>query len=86
MEMYEVDLRSRKTGNSVYCIYSGNDHYKACKIADNWNRENLADYNENFGFDDYVDHNTNELFACVYVVEDKAELHSNLGIPLILQK
>ena len=75
MEMYEVDLRDRKTGNSVECIYSGDDHNKACEIADNWNRENLADYNEDFGFDDYVDHKTDGLSACVYVVEDEVDLH-----------
>ena len=75
MEIYEVDLRNRKTGDSVECIYSGDDHNKACEIADNWNKENLADYNEDFGFDDYVDHKTDGLSACVYVVEDEADLH-----------
>lgn len=75
MEMYEVDLRNRKTGDSVECIYSGDDHNKACEIADNWNRENLADYNKDFGFSDYVDGETEGLSADVYVIDNEADLH-----------
>lgn len=75
MEMYEVDLRNRKTGNSVECIYSGDDHNKACEIADKWNRENLTDYNKEFGFEDYVDGETDGLSADVYFIDDKADLH-----------
>ena len=75
MEMYEVDLRNKKTGNSVECIYSGDSHDKACEIADNWNRKNFTDYNEDFGFDDYVDHETDGLSADVYIVENEANLH-----------
>lgn len=75
MEMYEVDLRERKTGNSVECIYSGDDHNKACEIADNWNKKNIVDFQEELGYDDYVDYETDGLSACVYVVEDEAELH-----------
>lgn len=74
-EMYEVDLRSRETGNSIECIYSGDDHDKAYMIADKWNRENLADYNKETGFDDYVDGKTDGLFACVYVIEDEEYVH-----------
>jgi hypothetical protein len=75
MEMYEVDLRNRKTGNSVECIYSGDDHNKACEIADKWNRENLTDYNKEFGFEDYVDGETDGLSADVYFIDDKSYLH-----------
>ena len=31
--MYEVDLRNRLTGNSVECIYSGDNYDKAYNIA-----------------------------------------------------
>lgn len=75
MEMYEVDLRNRKTGNSVECIYSGDDHNKACEIADNWNKENLADYNKDYGFDDYVDGETDGVSADVYVIDNENDLH-----------
>lgn len=74
-EMYEVDLRSRKTGDSVECIYSGDDHTKAYEIADNWNKENLADYDKDTYFDDYRDCVSDGLFACVYHIEDESELH-----------
>jgi hypothetical protein len=73
--MYEVDLRDRKTGNSVECIYSGDDHTEACRIADNWNKENLLDYDENTGYDDYIDLETEGLSACLYVVDNKEDLH-----------
>lgn len=75
MTMYEVDLRSRKTGNSVECIYSGDNHNEACKIADNWNKEHLADYNEELGYEDYIDLETDGLSADVYVVDNEADLH-----------
>ena len=75
MEMYEVDLRSRITGDSVECIYSGDDHEVAYEIAENWNRENIVDYDKNIGFEDYHDCKTDGLFACVYHIEDKYELH-----------
>jgi hypothetical protein len=75
MEIYEVDLRDRKTGNSVECIYSGDDHNEACRIADNWNKEHLADYNNDFGFDDYVDGETEGISADVYVIDNEADLH-----------
>lgn len=74
MVIYEVDLRERKTGNSVECIYSGDSHDKAYEIADSWNRENLSDYNEEIGFDDYIDYETDGLSACVFVV-DESDFH-----------
>lgn len=36
-EIWEVDIQERKTGNTIECIYSGNDHDKACEIATKWN-------------------------------------------------
>lgn len=75
MEMYEVDLRSRITGDSVECIYSGDDHTEAYNVAENWNKKNLADYDANIGFNDYHDCKTEGLFACVYHIEDIADLH-----------
>ena len=37
MEIFEVDLRDRETGNSKVCIYSGDDHDKAYTIAEAYN-------------------------------------------------
>lgn len=73
--IYEVDLRSRFTGNSVECIYSGDNYDKAYEMADSWNREHLADYDNDAGFDDYIDFETDGLAACLYVVEDENEMH-----------
>lgn len=61
---YEVDLRSRISGESIECIYSGDDYEKAYEVMDKWNRENLADYDDR-DFEDYID-NTDGLFAYVY--------------------
>ena len=75
MVMYEVDLRSRKTGNSVECIYSGDDYEKAYEIAEDWNKTNLADYDYEIGFGDYIDYKSDGLSADIYVVDDIADLH-----------
>ena len=73
MDMYEVDLRSRKTGNSIECIYSGDDYEKAYEIADNWNKENLTDYDDR-SWEDYVDGSIG-MFAEVYHIDNEADLH-----------
>lgn len=73
--MYEVDLRNRLTGNSVECIYSGDNYDKAYNIADNWNKNHLADYDENISFDDYINQKTEGLSACLYEIVDEENLH-----------
>ena len=69
--IYEVDLRNRKTGHSVGCIYSGVNYDEAYSITDKWNQENVPDYDKDMGFDDYVDRKTEGLSACLYHIEDK---------------
>lgn len=71
MQIYEVDLRNRKTGESVECIYSGPDYDKAYEITDNWNKENVPDYDKTKGFFDYVDYKTDGLSACLYYTDSK---------------
>ena len=66
---YEVDLRRRTDGESVECIYSSDDYKKAYEVMDNWNKENLADY-DGRDWEDYID-NTDGLFAYVYHIEDE---------------
>ena len=44
MMMYEVDLRNRKTGDSVECILSTNNHDEAWEFAEEWNKKNIPDY------------------------------------------
>lgn len=66
---YEVDLRRRTDGESVECIYSSDDYEKAYEVMNNWNKENLADYDDR-DWEDYID-NTDGLFAYVYHIEDE---------------
>lgn len=39
MEFWEIDVRSRKTGNSIETIYSGESHDAACECLDRWYEE-----------------------------------------------
>ena len=41
---YEVDLRQRRTGNSIQCIYSGPDHDVAYKIMEEYNKVHVTGY------------------------------------------
>lgn len=70
---YEVDLRSRKTGDSVECIYSGDDYEKAYEVMNKWNEVNLTNY-DGRAWDDYID-GSDGLFAYVYHIEDKDFAH-----------
>ena len=73
---YEVDLRDRKTGNSVETIYSGTDSAKAYEIADKWNREHgLGELQEQHEPYEELCDGSDGLFADVYHVEDKENLH-----------
>ena len=74
MEMFEVDLRSRKDGNSVECILSTEDHDEAYKLAEKWNKENLSDYDENIAYENYINR-SDGLFADVYYVDNEKSLH-----------
>ena len=74
---YEVDLRSRIDGESVECIYSGDDYEKAYSVAEAWNKKNLPDYKD-YGvykdFKDYINY-TDGLFAYVYHIDNIADIH-----------
>ncbi len=65
MMMYEVDLRNRRSGNSVECVLSTENHDKAWKYAEEWNKKNLSDYDEERACDSYID-GTESLIADVY--------------------
>ena len=65
---FEVDLRSRKSGNSVVCILSTENHDEAYQLAEKWNKENLSDYDIDTMYEDY-NNGTDGLFADVYHVE-----------------
>lgn len=71
---FEVDLRNRIDGDSVECIYSGDDYEKAYEIAEKWNKENVADYDDNRSWENYID-DSNGLFAYVYHIENLSDIH-----------
>lgn len=74
--IYEVDLRDRKTGNSVECIYFGTDSAKAYEIADKFNKENgLGEIQEDYESYEELCDGSDGLFADVYHVEDKENVH-----------
>ena len=72
MLRYDVDLRDRKTGNSVRCILSTDDHDKAWTYAENWNKTNLLNYDKEMSDDYYID-GTEGLIADVYEVEEEED-------------
>ena len=69
--IYEVDLRERKTGNSVETIYSGTYSAEAYEIADKWNKEHgLGEIQEDYeSYEELCDYVSDGLFADVYQVE-----------------
>ena len=42
--MYEVDLRNRKTGNSVECILSTKNHDEAWKFAEDMRQKYYGEF------------------------------------------
>ena len=74
---YEVDLRERKTGNSVETIYSGTDLTEAYEIADKWNMEHgLGEIQEDYeSYEELCDYKSYGLFADVYHVENEKDIH-----------
>lgn len=77
MEMYEVDLRSKKTGSSVETIFSTESHDEAWDMAKKYNDEHgyILDDLPN-GYESLIDGKSDGLFADVYQIEHKEQLHS----------
>ena len=68
-EIWEVDLRSRKTGNSVETIYSGESHDEACNVMNKWYEEHPEMHLSGCGLEDFVDGNDG-VFADIYLVDE----------------
>ena len=79
MTTWEVDVRSRKTGNSTETIFSG-DYDRAYEVLDNWYKNNGMDIEHR---DDYLD-GTDGVFADIYVTEDDDCPHCDDGECLYL--
>ena len=65
MEIWEVDLRSRETGNSIETIYSG-DHDEACAVLEKWYDDHQMDVSS---LDDYFD-GSDGVFADLYLTDE----------------
>lgn len=65
-EAWEVDIRSRKTGDSIETIYSG-DHDKACDVMQKWYNDHNMSYEVNL--EDYVD-GSDGVFADIYATSE----------------
>lgn len=64
-EVWEVDLRSRKTGNSIETIFSG-EHDVVCEFMDQWYKNNtIPGYVDGMMFEDLHD-GSEGVFADLY--------------------
>lgn len=67
-EYYEVDLRSRKTGDSERTIYSGTSYDEAWEVRNQWFKENLPDWNDDNDVSDLED-GSDGVYAYVYCLQ-----------------
>lgn len=65
--VYEIDIRSRKTGNTVETIFSGS-HDDACDVLNNWYKQH-PELNIETCLEDYVD-GSDGFFADIYVTSE----------------
>ena len=66
-EIWEVDLRSRKTGNSIETIFSG-EHDAACEFMNEWYKNNtIPGYVDGMRYEDLID-GSEGVFADLYEV------------------
>lgn len=68
MEYWEVDLRSRKDGNSIETIFSGESHDKACECLQKWYDEH-PELDAEAERESYVD-GAEGVFADIYLTTD----------------
>lgn len=66
-EYFEVDLRSRKDGDTVETIYSGTSYEKAWKERNKWFKKNLPTWNDENDVTELID-GSNGVFAFVYTL------------------
>ena len=76
-EWYEVDLRSRKDGDSVECIYSGGNHDEAYDVVNKWYKDNLPNWNIETPYEKLID-GTDGVFAYCYQL-DKDDIRYGVG-------
>ena len=65
-EVWEVDLRSRETGNSVETIFSSENHDEACAVLNKWYEEHGLHME---CLEDYIDE-SDGVFADIYLTDE----------------
>lgn len=63
---FEIDLRSRKTGNTVETICSTMDHDEACRALDEWYWDNGIEFPDDV--EQFVD-GSDGVFADIYITK-----------------
>ena len=66
-EYFEVDLRSRKDGNTIETIYSGSSYDDAWEKRNEWFRKNLPTWNDEDDVEKLID-GSDGVFAYVYSI------------------
>jgi hypothetical protein len=72
-EYYEVDLRSRKDGDTVETIYSGDDYDKVWAARNEWFKKNMPQWDDESDVEDLID-GTDGVFAYVYSLTKGMEI------------
>lgn len=67
-DWWAVDLRSRKTGDSIATIYYGRSYDKAWEVRNEWFKANMPDWNDDNDVMDLID-GSNGVFAYVFQLE-----------------
>lgn len=67
--IHEVDLKSRKTNESIVCIYSGDDYDKAEELCETFNKS-LPDYNPKLCNGEYYDRKSDGLYAYHFIIDN----------------
>ena len=68
-KIWEVDLRSRSTGNSVETIYSGESHDEACAVLNKWYKDHPELSFPGWSLEDFVD-GSDGVFADIYLTDE----------------
>ena len=68
MEKWEVDIRSRTTGNSLITVFKTNDHDKAWKLVSKANDILLGKGWERFNVDSFVGYNNKGIMFDAYLI------------------
>ncbi len=79
---YEIDLRERKTGDSVITIFVTWDLDKAWEIVEWYNKNHIDDYDPDTYIEDYIDEDKDGFVADCYYIDSTMEAGAVKTIPM----